>query len=97
MPEEGKFHYFRGNDTARHVVNADLYREVVYRELWPGIDVLIQGEGGELKFDWLLLPGAKPEDIGIRYAGADEIRLDADGHLHFVTPYGDLVDLPFTL
>ncbi|WP_339223384.1 SBBP repeat-containing protein [Paenibacillus sp. FSL W7-1332] len=90
--EEGKFHYFRGNDPKRHITHVDTYRGVAYRELWPGIDAVIQGSGGKLKFDWLLNPGARVEDIQLVCDGSDEIQLDEEGNLLLFTPYGTLMD-----
>lgn len=90
--EEGKFHYFSGNDPKRHITHVDTYRGVAYRELWPGIDAVIQGSGGKLKFDWLLNPGARVEDIQLICDGSDEIQLDEEGNLLLATPYGTLID-----
>lgn len=90
--EEGKFHYFRGNDPKRHITHVDTYRGVAYRELWPGIDAVIQGSGGKLKFDWLLNPGARVEDIQLVCDGSDEIKIDEEGNLLLITPYGTLMD-----
>ncbi|MEK4118505.1 SBBP repeat-containing protein [Paenibacillus sp. FSL W8-0919] len=90
--DEGKFHYFRGNDPKRHITHVDTYRGVAYRELWPGIDAVIQGSGGKLKFDWLLSPGARVEDIQLVCSGSDEVQLDEEGNLLLITPYGTLID-----
>lgn len=91
-PEEGKFNYFRGNDPRGHIVNIDLYRGAAYRELWPGIDVVVQGGGGKLKFDWTLRPGARVEDIRLACEGAEKIGLDEEGNLLFTTAHGAIMD-----
>ena len=36
------------------------YGEVVYRELWPGIDMALRGDGTELKYEFRVRPGADP-------------------------------------
>ncbi|MFF2480671.1 SBBP repeat-containing protein [Paenibacillus sp. NPDC058071] len=90
--EAGKAHYFKGNDPAHHRVNADLYRAAAYRGLWPGIDVVVQGAEGKLKFDWFVKPGAKAEDIKLLCEGADAVSIDEEGQLRFTTPFGELID-----
>ena len=40
---EGVFHYFRGNNPRYYYNNVPLYRQIIYRELWPGIDTVVQG------------------------------------------------------
>ena len=70
--DEGKFHYFRGNDPKRHITHVDTYRGVAYRELWPGIDAVIQGSGGNLL---LITPyGTLIDQKPIAYQEVDGVR-----------------------
>jgi hypothetical protein len=39
------------------------YGELVYRELWPGVDMVFRGAGGKLEYEFFLRPGADPADI----------------------------------
>ncbi|MFF2090574.1 SBBP repeat-containing protein [Paenibacillus sp. NPDC058174] len=91
--EKGYFHYFRGNDTSRHYVDIPIFREIAYRGLWSGIDLVIQGNKERIKFDWLLQPGSRVEDIRFICKGSDAVRLNDSGELLFCTPYGELTDL----
>lgn len=81
--------YLRGDEPPLHV---DAYREVIYRDAWPGIDALFREEGGKLTYEFLLRPGARVEDIRLRYAGVDRLSLDVAGNLTIATPVGALVD-----
>ena len=38
------------------------YGQVVYRELWPGIDMVFRGQGGKLKYEFHLAPGRRRLD-----------------------------------
>ncbi|WP_225442848.1 DUF7948 domain-containing protein [Paenibacillus lycopersici] len=89
---EGRFNYFQGSDPSRHYASVDVYCVAAYREPWPGIDVEIRGEEGQLKFDWIVSPGARTEDIRLRYEGADEIEIDEEGRLLIMTEQGILID-----
>jgi hypothetical protein len=72
--------------------DVETYQELVYRELWPGIDMVFRGDGGELKYEFHLDPGADPRDIRLDYDGASGLLLDSDGDLEIDTPLGVLND-----
>ncbi|MBU5445035.1 SBBP repeat-containing protein [Paenibacillus sp. MSJ-34] len=66
--------------------------EVVYRELWPGVDLIFYGEDGKLKYDVTVQPGARLDDIQFAYRGAERLSLDEEGNLLIHTPYGILIE-----
>jgi hypothetical protein len=68
------------------------YEKLIYRELWPNIDLAIHGQGGELRYEFHLRPGADPRDIRLAYAGADGLAVGSDGDMVIDTPLGDLTD-----
>jgi hypothetical protein len=72
--------------------DVETYQELVYRELWPGIDMIFRGDGGELKYEFHLDPGADPGDIRLDYDGASGLSLGPDGDLQIDTPLGVLND-----
>jgi Beta-propeller repeat len=72
--------------------DVETYQELVYRELWPGIDLVFRGDGGELKYEFHLDPGADPRDIRFDYDGASRLSLGSDGDLQIDTPLGVLSD-----
>ena len=74
------------------VSNVETYQELVYRELWPGIDMVFRGDGGELKYEFRLDPGADARDIRLDYDGASGLSLASDGDLRIETPLGVLND-----
>jgi hypothetical protein len=71
------------------------FRQVAYREVWPGIDVLYRAEDGGLTYEFLLRPGADPRRARFAYEGPDEA-LVKDGAVRLVTPLGTLEDVPPT-
>jgi Beta-propeller repeat len=72
--------------------NVETYQELVYRELWPGIDMVFRGDGEELKYEFQLDPGADPRDIRLDYDGSSGLSLGWDGGLQIDTPLGVLND-----
>ena len=61
-------------------VGVPLYGSVVYRGLYPGIDMVYGGNGRRLKSEFVVAPGADPARIRLRYSGG-EVRLDDTGAL----------------
>jgi len=68
------------------------YSQIVYRGLWPGVDLYLKGTPGRLKAEFLVSPGADPAAIRLNYRGATEVRLNEQGQLEVITPAGSFVD-----
>jgi hypothetical protein len=68
------------------------YQEVLYRELWPGIDLIFHGQTGQLKYDFIVHPGSDPHQIALQYQGAQNVSLNAGGDLEISTPLGGFTD-----
>jgi Beta-propeller repeat len=81
-----------GDDPARWRTGLRTYGRVVYRELWPGIDLAFDGRGGKLKYEFLVRPGARVGDIGLAYRGARRLSIDRAGNLRVRTAAGVLTD-----
>ena len=68
------------------------YGRVVYRDLWPGIDLVFAAERGQLKYELHLAPGANPADARFAYAGIDALSVAPHGGLAVHTRGGTLRD-----
>jgi len=90
--EPGTVNFFIGNDPAKWRTNLHSYAELVYSELWPGIDMVFRNTGGVLKYEFISQPGASLNNIRLTYDGADNLSLDADGNLLIHTPMGVLTE-----
>lgn len=88
----GTVNYFVGRDPAKWQSGLLTYHAVVYRDLWPGIDMLFRSQDGRLKYEFHLAPGANPNDIRLAYAGAESLSVNAAGRLLIETPLGVLTD-----
>lgn len=88
----GKVNYLIGNDPDEWHTNLPTFEEVRYRDLWPGIDVVFRGAAGELKYDFVLRPGARVDTIRLAYRGAEKLTLDNDGNLQIRTALGTMTD-----
>ncbi|MFX1533139.1 MAG: SBBP repeat-containing protein [Promethearchaeota archaeon] len=85
-------HYFRGNNPARWVTGVRSYAQVIYPEVYDGIDLVYYFTAEGLKYDLVLQPGADPGAIRFRYEGIERLTMDANGFLMVHTPAGPLRD-----
>ena len=90
----GKVNYLAGSDPTSWHTNLSRYREVVYRGLWPRIDLRLHERAGVLKYELRLHPGARLSDIRLAYAGARSLRIARTGALRIRTGLGLLRDAP---
>jgi fibronectin type 3 domain-containing protein len=70
--------YFIGDDQEGWVRGARSYREVVYADVWPGIDVKYYHSAGDLKYDILVGADADPGDVRFQVSGAEGLRISPD-------------------
>ena len=76
----GRANFLTGGESNWRV-NVPLYKSVIYRQLYPGIDMEYGGARRNLKSEFVVAPGADPSQIRVRYVGAGSPSVDADGSL----------------
>ncbi len=70
--------YYVGSSRSWH--SSTRWERVRYREIYPGIDLVLATTAGQLEYTFEVRPGADPTNIRIRYHGA-AIRLNEKGDL----------------
>ena len=70
--------YFIGNDSEDWITEASDFGEIVYVDLWPGIDLLYRFQGGSLKYDIIAGENSDIEDIRISVKGHEDIIIEED-------------------
>ncbi|HIG58872.1 MAG TPA: T9SS type B sorting domain-containing protein [Flavobacteriales bacterium] len=94
-----KVNYYRGSDETKWVSGLDAVGQVRYKEVWPGIELIMDGRSRgtkKLKYDWVVEPGADPSNIVLIHEGT-ELSLRPDGSLlHLMGETGDIIEgVPF--
>jgi hypothetical protein len=79
--QPGRSNYFIGNDSRKWHSDIPHYSRVIYRNIYPGIDVVFYGAQGELEYDFIVAAGADMRRIGFDLRGARTIRRSASGDL----------------
>jgi len=91
--QQAVFSYFKGPEKDWKT-GLTTYAKVVYRDLWPGIDLVYEGTVNKLKYEFVVKPGADPRRIRLRYTGATAVRVLDSGALRVETPVQDFEDAP---
>ncbi len=86
----GKSHYLVGNDPANWRKNVPHYARVRYEGIYPGVDLVYYGNKGQVEYDFIVLEGANPGQIGFSFVGVDRIDIGEGGDLNLYTAAGKL-------
>src|SRR5207237_7942977 len=86
----GRMNYFLGNDPKKWHTDVPSYARVKYEGVYPGIDLVFYGNQGKLEYDFLVAPGADPEAIQLKIAGARKLRLNSSGNVVLSAATGEV-------
>lgn len=84
----GKSNYLTGKDASKWHTDIAHYAKVQYQAVYPGIDLVYYGNQGQLEYDFVVAPGANPQNIKFRVAGASRLEIDQQGNLLLHTQKG---------
>ncbi len=74
---------YLGADRTQWQTHLPTYAALLYKNLYPGIDLRYDGHDGSLKGTYTVAPGISPDQIHWRYDGADNVTIDpSTGDLH---------------
>jgi len=88
--QDGEVNFFSGNDRSQWKTAIPTYKGVVYREVYKGIDLKVYGNGNDLEYEFIVNPGANPDDILLTYSGIEGLAKNGEGELLIATPFGQL-------
>ena len=90
QPAPTRLSVFVGNDPARWQSQVASYADVDLGAVWPGIAVTLRAYGKQVEKVFTVEPGAVPETIRVRVAGAQALAVADDGGLMLRTGLGDV-------
>ena len=65
--------------------NIPTYSQVLYEDVYDGVDVTYHGNQGQLEYDFVVAPGADPRQIELRFAGVEAVERAGNGDLGLET------------
>lgn len=83
-----KSNYFVGRDPSKWHTNVPSFERVKFSDVYRGIDLIYYGKDRQLEHDFVVSPGATPNQIRFRLVGAKKVALDQDGNLVLDTQAG---------
>jgi hypothetical protein len=86
-----RVNYIKGKDRSKWRTGIKTSKAVLYKNLYPGIDLKTYGVEREIEYDWLVKPGGSPAAIQFKYEHAQCTYLNIVGDLVIKTKFGELV------
>jgi hypothetical protein len=73
-------------------LNVKSYQQILYQNIYNGIDLKWYEKDGHLEYDYLVSAGADYKKIQFEINGAEKISINKKGDLIFKTPLGDIIE-----
>jgi hypothetical protein len=94
---ESKTNYFIGQDQSRWHRDIPNYKQLIAKNVYPGIDLKYYGTNSQLEHDFIVSPGADYKQIAFHFDGQKNLILDTEGNLILKTEKSDLrLNAPIT-
>jgi hypothetical protein len=87
---EHKVNYFIGKDESTWQANIQTSRAVLYKGLFPNIDLKIYGVEKQIEYDFFVKPGGEVSEIGFEYQDVEKTRIDNESNLIVDTEFGEI-------
>jgi hypothetical protein len=91
-PQPGIYNYFLGTDRSNWQTDVRSYSQLIYHNVWPGIDVRFVAKQRGVEQEFLVHAGADPSLIRITYNGINNLKIERDGSLAAITRFGHLLE-----
>ena len=89
-PQPASVNYLIGDDPREWRTDVPTYRQVQYKDVYRGVDLVYYGAQRQLEYDFVVEPGADPNQIRLRFEGAKTVRIDETGDLLLTTEGGEV-------
>ncbi|MBL7912153.1 MAG: gliding motility-associated C-terminal domain-containing protein [Bacteroidia bacterium] len=73
-------------------LNVKSYKNIIYQQLYSGIDLKWYEKNGNLKYDYMVAAGADHKQIQLEFSGAEKLSINKKGELIIKTPLGELIE-----
>ena len=83
--------YYLGKDSTKWRSGIQSVSQSALLDFYPGIDLLLDGSNGQLKYSLEVAPGVDVDQVQYKIEGADAVWL-AKGELHIQTRFGEITE-----
>jgi hypothetical protein len=88
--KSGIYNYFIGNDKSKWFNKVSLFGTVYREGLYDGIDMRMYYDEGNIRYDFIVQPGADPNKIKIQFNGHEGLEINEQGDLLLKTSVGEV-------
>jgi len=88
---EGYFNYYYAH-CPEGITGVKAYKKLVYKNIYNNIDMVLSCNEKGLKYDFVVKPGGKVQDIRMHYLGIENIQLLQNGKLKAANPLGKVIE-----
>jgi len=88
---EGKNRYY-SNFYDHNLLTVHSYSKIIYHEIYPGIDWVIYTKNNQIKYDFLVGPGADPSLIKMEFNHHKSLKLNEDGSFTVENKLGSITE-----
>lgn len=89
---QDNINYIIGKDPSKWKSGIGAYTNILYKNMYPDVDVQVYSESGQLKYDVIVHPGGNPGNVKLQYNGASSVSLKKNT-LHILTSVGEAIEL----
>ena len=87
------YNYFLGKDPSKWASRVPAYQDLLYKDLYPGVDLHLSQNHHALKYEYIISAHADVSQICVAYDDVSSLKI-SDGHLIVNTPVSHIVELP---
>ncbi len=81
--------YYLGKDPTKWAPQVPLFKIITHTNMYPGIDVKVHSTGNNVRYDFIVQPGADPSLIALKFTGQNRLLL-RNGKLLLLTAVGEI-------
>lgn len=74
------------------VITTQSYSEIVYADVYPGINVRYSFNMNLLEYDFIVMPGADYSQVEVTLSGISNLNINSSGELVIGTPFGPITE-----
>lgn len=82
--------YYTTGNADSGIINVHTYKTIVYRSIYPFIDMVLHSKANGMKYEFVIHPGGKISDIQIQWNGMENLKLNKTGGISYAMDNGKM-------
>jgi PKD repeat protein len=84
--------FYLANTPAEGITNVHTFKTVIYKNIYPNIDMFLKVSGNGLEYSFIVHPGGNPESIQMKWEGFDKTECLEDGSHKYSNSIGVMAE-----